>query len=200
MPRTREENERIRKAAKEKIHAAAMTLFIKKGYHATSIDDVAKQAQISKGLLYNYYKGKEDLLAAMVQIRIAEVAEVMEAAAALQTPAEQLRYIVENALDKVRQRPDVYRFYLNLQTQPEDDHVLAVYSEQLNAASRRLFDVQCRMFEQLGAKEPRLRSLYFSTSLTGAMLMMTTYPEGFPVEAVEEQIIREYCRPDGEST
>ena len=200
MPRTREENERIRKAAKEKIHAAAMTLFIKKGYHATSIDDVAKQAQISKGLLYNYYKGKEDLLAAMVQIRIAEVAEVMEAAAALQTPAEQLRYIVENALDKVRQRPDVYRFYLNLQTQPEDDHVLAVYSEQLNAASRRLFDVQCRMFEQLGAKEPRLRSLYFSTSLTGAMLMMTTYPEGFPVEAVKEQIIREYCRPDGEST
>jgi hypothetical protein len=87
-----------------------------------------------------------------------------------------------------------------LQTQPEDDHVLAVYSEQLNAASRRLFDVQCRMFEQLGAKEPRLRSLYFSTSLTGAMLMMTTYPEGFPVEAVKEQIIREYCRPDGEST
>ncbi|RED35497.1 TetR family transcriptional regulator [Brevibacillus brevis] len=39
-------------------HKPTLTLFIKKGYHATSIDDVAKQAEISKGLLYDYYKGK----------------------------------------------------------------------------------------------------------------------------------------------
>ncbi|MED1918437.1 TetR/AcrR family transcriptional regulator [Brevibacillus sp. DP1.3A] len=199
MPRTPAENERIRQAAKDKIHAAAMTLFIKKGYHATSIDDVAKQAQISKGLLYNYYKGKEELLAAMVQIRIEEVKEVMEAATKLATPHEQLRHIVDGALDNVYQRPEVYRFYLNLQTQPEDDRVLASYREQLNEESRRQFEVQCRIFKQLGAKQPRLRSLYFSSALQGAMLMMTTYPEGFPVEEMKEQMIREYCSPPAES-
>ncbi|MGG4442671.1 TetR/AcrR family transcriptional regulator [Brevibacillus fortis] len=192
MPRTPAENERIRQAAKDKIHAAAMTLFIKKGYHATSIDDVAKQAQISKGLLYNYYKGKEELLAAMVQVRIEEVKEVMEAAMKLATPSEQLRHIVEGALDNVYERPDVYRFYLNLQTQPEDDRVLASYREQLNEESRRQFEVQCQIFQQLGVKEPRLRSLYFSSALQGAMLMMTTYPDGFPVEEMKEQMIREY--------
>ncbi|CAI8868603.1 TetR family transcriptional regulator [Brevibacillus sp. IT-7CA2] len=195
MPRTPAENERIRQAAKDKIHAAAMTLFIKKGYHATSIDDVAKQAQISKGLLYNYYKGKEELLAAMVQVRIEEVKEVMEAATKLATPHEQLRHIVDGALDNVYQRPDVYRFYLNLQTQPEDDRVLASYREQLNEESLRQFEVQCRIFKQLGVKQPRLRSLYFSSALQGAMLMMTTYPEGFPVEEMKEQMIREYCSP-----
>ncbi|NQF12951.1 TetR/AcrR family transcriptional regulator [Brevibacillus sp. HB1.3] len=195
MPRTPAENERIRQAAKDKIHAAAMTLFIKKGYHATSIDDVAKQAQISKGLLYNYYKGKEELLAAMVQVRIEEVKEVMEAATQLATPHEQLRHIVDGALDNVYQRPDVYRFYLNLQTQPEDDRVLASYREQLNEESLRQFEVQCRIFKQLGVKQPRLRSLYFSSALQGAMLMMTTYSEGFPVEEMKEQLIREYCSP-----
>lgn len=199
MPRTPAENERIRQAAKEKIHAAAMTLFIKKGYHATSIDDVAKQAQISKGLLYNYYKGKEELLAAMVQVRIEEVKEVMEAATQLATPHEQLRHIVNGALDNVYQRPDVYRFYLNLQTQPEDDRVLASYREQLNEESRRQFEVQCQIFKQLGVKQPRWRSLYFSSALQGAMLMMTTYPEGFPVEEMKEQMIREYCSPLEES-
>ncbi|MFF2527961.1 TetR/AcrR family transcriptional regulator [Brevibacillus sp. NPDC058079] len=199
MPRTPAENERIRQAAKDKIHAAAMTLFIKKGYHATSIDDVAKQAQISKGLLYNYYKGKEELLAAMVQIRIEEVKEVMEAATKLATPHEQLRHIVDGALDNVYQRPDVYRFYLNLQTQPEDDRVLASYREQLNEESRRQFEVQCRIFKQLGVKQPRLRSLYFSSALQGAMLMIRTYPEGFPVEEMKEQMIREYCSPPAES-
>lgn len=193
MPRTPAENERIRQAAKDKIHTAAMTLFIKKGYHATSIDDVAKQAQISKGLLYNYYKGKEELLAAIVRIRIEEVAEVMEAASTRKSPSDKLRYIVEGAIDNVYQRPDVYRFYLNLQTQPEDDHVLASYREQLNEESRRQFELQCTMFEQLGVKEPRLRSLYFSSALYGAMLMIATYPEGFPVEEIKKQIIRDYC-------
>ncbi|WP_409178874.1 TetR/AcrR family transcriptional regulator [Brevibacillus fortis] len=199
MPRTPAENERIRQAAKDKIHAAAMTLFIKKGYHATSIEDVAKQAQISKGLLYNYYRGKEELLAAMVQVRIEEVKEVMEAATKLATPHEQLRHIVDGALDNVYQRPDVYRFYLNLQTQPEDDRVLASYREQLNEESRRQFEVQCEIFQQLGVKQPRLRSLYFSSALQGAMLMMTTYPEGFPVDEMKEQMIREYCSGSTES-
>jgi AcrR family transcriptional regulator len=73
MPRTQKENERIRQMTKEKIHIVAMELFIKQGYHATSINDVAKHAGISKGLLYNYYKGKEELLASMVDARIGEL-------------------------------------------------------------------------------------------------------------------------------
>lgn len=75
MPRTPEEYERIRQLAKENIRMAAMELFISKGYHATSVSDVAKKAGISKGLLYNYYKGKEDLLAQMVETRIGELVE-----------------------------------------------------------------------------------------------------------------------------
>ena len=55
-----------------------MELFIRQGYHATSISDVAQRAGVSKGLLYNYYEGKEDLLATMVEARIREVVEVME--------------------------------------------------------------------------------------------------------------------------
>ncbi|WP_195576419.1 TetR/AcrR family transcriptional regulator [Paenibacillus sp. 1001270B_150601_E10] len=193
MPRTKEENERIRQAAKEKIHAAAMTLFIQKGYHATSIDDVAKQANISKGLLYNYYKGKEELLAVMVQLRIEEVRAVMETAASLANPMDQLCYIVNGAIDHVHRNPAVYRFYLNLQTQPENDHVLAAYSEQLNQESSRQFEVQCQMFERLGAKEPKLRSLSFSAALHGTMQMMTMYTKGFPVEQMKQQMISEYC-------
>lgn len=60
MPRTPAENERIRQATREQILKAAMDLFFTKGYHATSIEDIAKQAQISKGLLYHYFKGKCD--------------------------------------------------------------------------------------------------------------------------------------------
>lgn len=196
MPRTPEENERIRKVTKEKIHSAAMELFIQQGYHATSINDVAKQANISKGLLYHYYRGKEDLLATMIEIRIGELVEVMKQAVALKTPAEQLRRIVEGAIDTVQKQPDVHRFYLHLQTQPEADQELRKYSRMLVEESSRQFEVQCRIFEQLGVKEPRKRSLYFSSTLQGIMLMICTYPQQFPIEEVKKQMIQEFCTPD----
>ncbi|KIL42141.1 transcriptional regulator [Gordoniibacillus kamchatkensis] len=193
MPRTRDENDRIRQLTKEKIRAAAMDIFIERGYHAASIDDVAKKAGISKGLMYNYYKGKEELLAEAVQHRIDEIVRVMQEASALPSPSEQLKRIVEGALDNVKLQPKVHRFYLHLQSLPEEDKVLSKYSEMLNREMADQFEVQCGMFAELGTEEPRLRSLYFSSTLHGAMLMITTYPEHYPVQEIKEQMICEYC-------
>lgn len=193
MPRTPEENERIRQATKEKIRAAAIELFMKQGYYATSISDIAKHASISKGLLYNYYKGKEELLSEMVEDRIGEVVEVMTEAVSLETPSEQLKYIVNGAIDNIHKNPEVHRFYLHLQTQPEADVELIKYSRLIIEENARQFELQCKIFERMGEREPRMRSLYFSSVLQGIMLMISTYPQKFPIEELKEQIIREFC-------
>ncbi|MCR8869197.1 TetR family transcriptional regulator [Bacillus sp. AFS026049] len=193
MPRTSEENDRIRQASKEKIRAAAMELFIKQGYYATSISDIAKQAGISKGLLYNYYKGKEELLSEMVEDRIKEVAEVMEEAFTLNTPREQLEHIINGAIDNIHQKPEIHRFYLHLQTQPESDEELIKYSHLIIEENARQFEFQCKIFESMGETEPRKRSLYFSSVLQGIMLMISTYQQGFPIEEIKNQIISEFC-------
>jgi AcrR family transcriptional regulator len=193
MPRTPEENDRIRQASKEKIRAAAMELFIKQGYYATSISDIAKQAGISKGLLYNYYKGKEELLSEMVEARIKEVVEVMEEAFTLNTPREQLEHIINGAIDNIHQKPEIHRFYLHLQTQPESDEELIKYSHLVIEENARQFEFQCKIFESMGEKEPRKRSLYFSSVLQGIMFMISTYQQGFPIEEIKNQIIREFC-------
>ncbi|MCM3677376.1 MULTISPECIES: TetR/AcrR family transcriptional regulator [Peribacillus] len=193
MPRTPEENDRIRQASKEKIRAAAMELFMKQGYYATSISDIAKKAGISKGLLYNYYKGKEELLSEMVEARIKEVVEVMEGAFTLNTPREQLEHIVNGAIDNIHKKPEVHRFYLHLQTQPEADDELIKYSHLIIVENARQFELQCKIFESMGEKEPRKRSLYFSSVLQGIMLMISTYQQRFPVEEIKNQIIREFC-------
>jgi AcrR family transcriptional regulator len=193
MPRTPEENDRIRQASKEKIRATAMELFIKQGYYATSISDIAKQAGISKGLLYNYYTGKEELLSEMVEARIKEVVEVMEEAFTLNTPREQLEHIINGAIDNIHQKPEVHRFYLHLQTQPESDEDLIKYSHLIIEENARQFEFQCKIFESMGETDPRKRSLYFSSVLQGIMLMISTYQQGFPIEEIKNQIIREFC-------
>lgn len=49
------------------ITAAAMDAFAKNGYAATRVEEVARRAGVSKGLLYLYFKTKEDLFKSVVQ-------------------------------------------------------------------------------------------------------------------------------------
>ncbi|KOP82719.1 TetR/AcrR family transcriptional regulator [Cytobacillus solani] len=193
MPRTVEENERIRHLSKEKILETAMGLFIKKGYHTTSISEVASHAGVSKGLLYNYFKGKEELLAYMISSRVTGVSEVMSNAIRFERPEDQLKYIIEHALDHVYENPAEFRFYLNLQTQPEEDELLNKYSKVLIEENANQFEIQCKIFEKLGIEEPRKRSLYFSSTLHGVMLMIISYPKNFPLNEIKKQIVREFC-------
>ncbi len=49
------------------ITKAALAAFAEKGYAATRVDEVAKRAGVSKGLLYLYFKTKEDLFKAVIR-------------------------------------------------------------------------------------------------------------------------------------
>lgn len=48
--------------SKEKILKAALTLFIREGFHGTSTAKIAKEAGISNGTLFHHFKTKEDLI------------------------------------------------------------------------------------------------------------------------------------------
>ncbi|MBS2968230.1 TetR/AcrR family transcriptional regulator [Metabacillus sp. KIGAM252] len=194
MPRTPEAYEKIRKQSSERLLTAALDLFIKKGYHSTSIEEVTKLAQVSKGLLYHYYQGKEGLLEAMIQMRIENLRAVMDGALTKRTPKEKLCHIAEGTLDNVFQNPELYRFYMNLQTQPHQDQVLAKYADILKKEFERNFEIQSRIFEMLGIQDPRKRSLLFSSTLNGIMLMICSYPDHFPIEEMKSQVIEEFCK------
>jgi len=47
---------------RDQIVKAAVRLFSETGYFQTTIDDIAKEADVSKGLIYLYFKDKHDLL------------------------------------------------------------------------------------------------------------------------------------------
>jgi AcrR family transcriptional regulator len=54
---------------------AACTLFGERGYAATSIDDVAHAANVTKGAFYHHYDGKQELFAAVYEQVKREVSE-----------------------------------------------------------------------------------------------------------------------------
>jgi AcrR family transcriptional regulator len=65
--------ERRKEARPQELLAAALDLFVERGYAATRLDDVAAQAGVSKGTLYLYFANKEELFKAVVRENVLPV-------------------------------------------------------------------------------------------------------------------------------
>lgn len=61
-----ERKEREKGHRREEILDAAQTVFFDKGLHFATMDEIAVQAELSKGTLYLYFKSKEDLYLAVM--------------------------------------------------------------------------------------------------------------------------------------
>jgi AcrR family transcriptional regulator len=59
--------ERRKDARPQELLAAALDVFVERGFAATRLEDVAKRAGVSKGTLYLYFANKEELFKAMVR-------------------------------------------------------------------------------------------------------------------------------------
>lgn len=78
---------------------AAMQLFSANGYHETSMDAIAAQAQISKPMLYLYYGSKEELFAAVLSRELTRFIDAVRADIDLkQSPRELLRRTIISVL------------------------------------------------------------------------------------------------------
>src|SRR4249920_887456 len=58
--------------------AAALQLFVERGFAATRLEDVAARAGVSKGTLYLYFASKEELFRAVVRRGLVESIEMGE--------------------------------------------------------------------------------------------------------------------------
>ncbi|NCF66379.1 MAG: TetR family transcriptional regulator [Chloroflexi bacterium] len=58
---------------RQQILAAAMTCFMRKGYHRATMDDIVSESGLSKGTLYWYFDSKKALFLALVQSTLEQI-------------------------------------------------------------------------------------------------------------------------------
>jgi TetR/AcrR family fatty acid metabolism transcriptional regulator len=89
---------------------AAVRVFARKGFHATRVGDIAEEAGVAHGLLYHYFKSKDEVLEAVFHenwsVLIARIASVEETD---EPAADQLRHIAAIVLRTWLHLPDVVR-------------------------------------------------------------------------------------------
>ena len=83
-------NERV-----AEIYRTAAQIILRKGYDATSVNDIANALGMTKAGLYHYINGKKELLFDIMNFGLGELdAEVAEPAARIEDPAARLRFAV----------------------------------------------------------------------------------------------------------
>lgn len=74
---------------------SALRAFRRKGYHATTLDDIAEELGVRRTALYHYFPDKEAILYACHLEALAELRRILrEARAGFDSAGERLRYIV----------------------------------------------------------------------------------------------------------
>jgi AcrR family transcriptional regulator len=78
------------------IYRTAAQIILRKGYDATSVNDIANALGMTKAGLYHYINGKKELLFDIMNFGLGELAEeVATPAKAIRDPAARLRFIVD---------------------------------------------------------------------------------------------------------
>jgi TetR/AcrR family transcriptional regulator len=85
--------EKRRRRRAEILHAA-LRAFRDKGYHATTLDDIAMQVGVRKTALYHYFPDKQTMLHECHREASAELARIVREAGALETARQQLTHII----------------------------------------------------------------------------------------------------------
>ena len=75
MPRVSQEH---LDARRRQILDAARACFVREGFHATSMQDVLREADLSAGAVYRYFKSKDEIILAIARDALARLAEVIQ--------------------------------------------------------------------------------------------------------------------------
>ncbi|MEV5026690.1 TetR/AcrR family transcriptional regulator [Paenibacillus sp. LPE1-1-1.1] len=93
--------QQIHDERREQIKAAAIYVFARKGILSAKMSMIAEAAGISNGLLYHYFKSKDELFTMLVQDAMAGTDEAMRSVYALPgTPIEKIKALSSEILDE----------------------------------------------------------------------------------------------------
>jgi len=88
------------------------TVFAKRGFEATSVEEIAARAKVSKPIVYEHFGGKEGLYAVIVDREVEHIVSRIVEAITAGTPRERLEQAVLAFLTYVKERPGGFAILL----------------------------------------------------------------------------------------
>ena len=192
MPRTKEQNEKIKEKRKVQIESSALELFAKRGFHPTTISEIAEHAGIAKGLMYSYFKSKDDLLHSILVSGFEKLIKDFDLNHDGVLTSEELHYYINSIFNGMIEEKYYWRLYFSVTLQPEvvDKKLL----DELLSIINPFFAVLEKYFESKGFDQPQVEVIYFQSLLDGILLNSIVNQEFYPLDAIKEMVIKRYVK------
>ena len=93
---------------------AAIRVFAEKGYHKTTMSDIARQAEYAVGTIYLYFKDKQALYLALTDEKVDElIKRVKERIGKADGALEKIRALIEEEFVYFEENDDFFRIYFS---------------------------------------------------------------------------------------
>jgi AcrR family transcriptional regulator len=188
-PRKKEQFENLRRIKRRQILLAGTECFAAHGYHAVTISDLAGHASISKGLMYNYFESKEDLLKTIFREVMAEMMELFNPENKADIDRDMLLNYLNRLFARLKSDLTLWKMYIAIFSQPA---VLQILDEEIKASATQPLELIWRYFKSRGSKDPAFEVAFLSTLTSGAIYEYIADPVHYPLEKIRERICSFY--------
>jgi len=189
-PKSAIQNQEIRAESKRKILDAAFKLIAKDGYESTSIAKIAKEAEVSKGLLYNYFNSKEDMVKVMLEEALDE-GDVLISGLLSDDPKETIRNVFQWFFREIRERLDYWRLITQLTFNIEKFKFVQELAANKMGEYIRLMQ---SLLNQLGYENPLNEARIIAALFDGIGVEVLVLKEQYPLDEMEAYLIEKYCK------
>ncbi len=154
---------------RERILAAAITVFAKNGFYDTRVSEIAKAAGVADGTIYLYFKNKDDVLVSIFSERIEQLIDVLTRIADREdkTPEQKIRKVIElqlGVLEGQRDLAEVITVNLRQSSRLLKQYAAPLFTRYLEVMARIVADGQ-----EQGAFRRDISPVFAARSLWGGL-------------------------------
>lgn len=193
-PRTNKQLDEIREQRRNDILEAALELFASQGYHNTSIEAIRKKAGVSKGLIYNYFDKKEDLVTGIMMAEVNQGDHFFEQIVNASNSHERIHMLIEFSFQSMRQNRDHHKLMIGLSLQldlPEFSHL----TDLIKGRYANLQPYAESLMKDMGYENAWGEAMELMATLDGIAFQYLILGEAVDLQRFKTFLINKYCKP-----
>ena len=194
-PRKPEKFAEMREKSRNHIIVKATEVFAEHGYYKTSVAMIAEGAGISKGLIYNYFKSKDELLEHVFMEGFSYFDDILKINTAEISAHKKLEILLNNFTKSLKDNLSFWKLYQNVVSQPHVSQKLAKFKEYYESVfGPLLMGIFSELFgNKLSEMEIQIEVMLFAAFLDGIAFDFTVTGEEYPLEAISQKLLEKYC-------
>ena len=188
-PRTEQQFEIIREERKEQIMQVALELIAQEGFSNVTISKIAARAKISKGLMYNYFDSKEELITEIMMNGFKIFQNAFDPNKDGILTDDEVHFFIDETFRILKSNIKFWRLYFMIMFQPE---VYKLIENHLMEMLKPFMTITYNYFKRKGYSDPDAEVTFLGAVLDGISLNFVMNPKGFPLEGVKAKLHKMY--------